>query len=62
MVTWYYNGIIVPNSEIPNIGLLEQNSTLSFSPVLNSHEGLYVCAVDNGVGMDNVSIVLTVIS
>ena len=61
-VTWYYDNEVVPNADSENIALGDQNTSLLFNPVLNSHEGAYVCAVDNGVGEDNDTILLNVIS
>ena len=51
----------MPNEDTTGIVLEDSNTTLAFKPVLNTHEGTYVCAVDNGVGQDNDSIVLNVI-
>ena len=61
LITWYNDtGHVVPNENTANIQLEDGNTTLAFKPVLNSHEGTYTCAVDNGVGKDNDTIALTV--
>ena len=60
-VTWYYNNNVVPNKNTTDIILEDDNATLTFAPVLNSHEGKYVCMVDNGIGQDNDSIALNVL-
>ena len=59
-VTWYHGNHIVPNEDSVNVALKDDNTSLTFGPVLDSHEGIYVCVVDNGVGQENDTIVLTV--
>ena len=61
LVTWYHGNRIVPNENSLNIALSNDNATLTFDPVLVSHEGDYVCVGDNVVGQqDNDTITLTV--
>lgn len=55
-VTWYHDGAVLTNPQLSN-----NDSTLTLSPVLKSHEGIYVCRAVNNLGSSNDSISLTVL-
>ena len=55
-VTWYHDGVVLTNPQLSN-----NDSTLTLSPVLKSHEGIYVCRAINNLGSSNDSISLIVL-
>ena len=61
VILWYKDGVTVPNSMSTNTELSQNNTLLTFSPLLKTHEGVYTCIATNILGSDNDTISLNVL-